>query len=95
MPVSLHGVSESILAELTELGMKQVIQHIDPQRMALPVEMLPLQQFQRDDSADYLRLLSAHEALAGLNEENQALFLHLIEGLRREQQAAERGHAKA
>jgi len=95
VPVSLHGVSESILAELTELGMEQVIQHVDPELVALPEDMLPLQQFQRDESADYLRLLSAHEALAGLSEQNQAVFLHLIEGLRREQRAVERGHAKA
>jgi len=94
VPVRLQGVSERILDELKELGMEQVIQHLDPERMALPEGMFPLQQSQRNQSADYKRLLSAHEALAGLSEQNQAAFLHLIEGLRQEERAVSRNHAK-
>lgn len=84
VPIRCQNVRPQVRQLLDELGMDQVIRHIDAEPRPLPGQMLPLEAAAADESVERERVLRAHEVLASLSDRNRREFIGLIEGLRRE-----------
>ena len=84
VPLRLQNVLPQVGQLLDELGMQQVIRHIDAKGQPLPGRMLSLEAAVTDESVERERILRAHEVLASLSDRNRREFIGLIEGLRRE-----------
>jgi len=77
--VQVCGVSPAVRALFDELKMDTVIANISD--VTPPVDLLPLAA-DRLPAASKARMLSAHEALAGLNDDNRSRFKDVVEELR-------------
>ena len=80
----LQGVMPPVVHLFQELGMSAVMDHIVQPIVPLPRQMAPLRGGAEDLHAKAVRLLRAHEGLAGLNEKNFREFDPLVEMLRNE-----------
>jgi hypothetical protein len=80
--VQLQRVPEKIRALFSELSMDGVLSHMSLVNDPLPQDMEPLQHAEVDVAQQGARMLSAHEALSSLSEENRELFLDVVESLR-------------
>jgi anti-anti-sigma regulatory factor len=80
----LQGVTPQVEELFAELGMKRVLDRMVPVMLPLPTGMSALAGVDEDSHARRLRVLTAHETLAALNERNRQEFDPLLEVLRRE-----------
>ena len=80
--VNLQRVPAKIRALFEELSMEGVLSHLSLSSDPLPEAMEPLQRADVDVAEQGARMLSAHETLASLSEENRELFLDVVESLR-------------
>ncbi len=85
----LQGVTPRVEELFEELGMKRVMERIVPRMLPLPTRMEPLVG-ETDMRSQALRVLRAHESLAGLSERNRQEFDPLLAQLRRELAAPSR-----
>jgi len=85
IPVSVQGVRPQVERDFDELGMTQVLSHIEATSVAQPTsKMTPLHSAHPSKAIAGERLLKAHEALASINATNRAQFDELLQALRRE-----------
>lgn len=80
--VQLQRVPAKIQALFDELSMDAVLSHMSLVNDPLPEDMKPLQRVEVDTTTHGARMLSAHETLSSLSEENRELFLDVVESLR-------------
>ena len=80
--LELRGVPPSVRAEFEELGMEGVLAAIHDGSCPVPQEMQPLSSGPPGGRATQLRVLRAHEALAGLSTGNQGKFHKVVEAVR-------------
>jgi serine phosphatase RsbU (regulator of sigma subunit) len=80
--VHLQQVPARIRGLFEELSMDAVLNHTSLTSDPLPAEMTPLKRDEVDADQQGARMLSAHETLASLSEENRALFRDVVESLR-------------
>ena len=88
--VQVQRLPGKIRALFEELSMEVVLSHASLVSASLPEEMEPLQRADADVDEQGARVLSAHEALSSLSEENRELFLDVVESLQ-----SDLGHGKA
>ena len=62
--------------------MKDVLSQSSPEGDPLPENMEPLQETDVDARRQGARMLSAHEALSSLSQENREMFNGVVESLR-------------
>jgi anti-anti-sigma regulatory factor len=80
----VQGVMPPVEKLFIELGMKAVLERMVSTLLPLPRRMKPLADAAPDPRTRALRVLRAHERLAGLSEENAREFDPLLEQLRQE-----------
>jgi anti-anti-sigma regulatory factor len=89
LELRLQGVMPPVEELFAELGMKRVMERIVACMLPLPTQMEPLV-CEPDARSRALRMLRAHESLAGLSDRNRQEFDPLLELLRREVSASMR-----
>lgn len=82
--VALQGVGEPVRKLFEELSMTAVLDHIRDDRQQLPDNMSLVATTSLSPRQQGERILSAHEILASLSEENEAQFRAVVESLRSE-----------
>jgi anti-anti-sigma regulatory factor len=80
----LQGVAPPVEALFAELGMERMLDHMVRITLPLPRQMSTLTPTDPDAHARWLRILRAHESLAGLNDRNCREFDPLLQILRKE-----------
>jgi serine phosphatase RsbU (regulator of sigma subunit)/ABC-type transporter Mla MlaB component len=80
--VALQGVTESVRKLFEELSMTAVLDHIRDDREVLPEDMSLVATTSLSPRQQGERILSAHEILASLSEENEAQFRAVVDSLR-------------
>ena len=83
LELRLQGVMPPVEELFAELGMKRVTERVLPCMLPLPTQMEPLVG-EPDARSRALRMLRAHESLAGLSDRNRQEFDPLLALLRRE-----------
>ena len=89
--IRIQGVGPEVKHLFEELGMDGVIAQFTSDPAPMPPRMLPLEAAGNGDERYRMRILQAHEALAGLSDRNRAEFCRLIEGIRGELERARAG----
>jgi serine phosphatase RsbU (regulator of sigma subunit)/anti-anti-sigma regulatory factor len=84
LEVHLQGVMPPVDGLFQELGMQRVTDHVVAVTLPLPNTMEPMEDSDRVQRSQALRVLRAHEGLASLNDRNRREFDPLLEILRRE-----------
>jgi len=90
----LQGVMPPVQALFDELGMSRVLERVVATMLPLPGRMQPLVDTSGDAHRSAVRVLRAHEKLAGLSEANRREFDPLLEMLRKESSASRPGPKK-
>lgn len=80
--VHLQGVTPALRQLLEELSMTAVLAHILDATQALPDEMIEISAAMLSPQQQGARILSAHESLAALSEENREQFRGVVDSLR-------------
>jgi serine phosphatase RsbU (regulator of sigma subunit)/anti-anti-sigma regulatory factor len=80
----LQGVTPPVEALFAELGMDRMLDHMVRITLPLPRQMATLTPNDPDSHARWLRILKAHESLAGLSDRNRREFDPLLQILRKE-----------
>lgn len=80
--VDLQGVSDEVRNLFDELSMTAVLEHIRPETLPLPANMDPIDSANLSPQEQGARILSAHETLASLSEENREQFRAVVDSLR-------------
>jgi serine phosphatase RsbU (regulator of sigma subunit) len=80
--VQIQRVPAKIEALFEELSMDGVLNHTSLVHEPLPEDMEPLHRDEVDAAEQGERMLSAHEALSSLSEENREVFRDVVESLR-------------
>jgi sigma-B regulation protein RsbU (phosphoserine phosphatase) len=78
----LQGVTGSVRKLFEELSMTAVLNHIRDDREVLPDDMSLVATTSLSPRQQGERILSAHEILASLSEENEAQFRAVVDSLR-------------
>ncbi len=80
--VDLQGVSAEVRKLFEELSMNAVLDRIQPEARPLPDAMTAIETASLTPRQQGARILSAHETLASLSEENQEQFRAVVDSLR-------------
>ncbi|MBN7796640.1 SpoIIE family protein phosphatase [Parahaliea mediterranea] len=80
--LELQGVSGAVRGLFEELSMRAVLAHIRQDARPLPENMALIDGASLSPQQQGARILSAHEALAGLSEENRTQFQGVVDSLR-------------
>ena len=80
--VLLQGVSDGVRKLFDELSMTRVLDHISPDRHPLPQHMTPLDGAELSPQQQGARILSAHEVLSALSEDNREQFQAVVDSMR-------------
>jgi sigma-B regulation protein RsbU (phosphoserine phosphatase) len=80
--VDLQGASAEVRKLFEELSMTQVLGHIRPDTTPLPTGMEPIGTANLSPEQQGARILSAHETLASLSEDNREEFRAVVDSLR-------------
>lgn len=80
--VVLQGVCAGVSKLFDELSMSAVLAHIEPEMIALPADMAALQTAELSPQQQGARILSAHQTLADLSDDNRAQFKAVVDSLR-------------
>lgn len=80
--VQLQRVSEGVCKLFDELSMSKVIGHITHETTTLPRDLQPVDTVNLTPDQQGARILSSHQVLASLSEENQEQFRAVLESLR-------------
>lgn len=80
--VTLQGVSTEVRSLFEELSMKAVLNHILEDRLPLPDKLAVIDTASLSPRQQGERILSAHETLAALSEENREQFQAVVDSLR-------------
>jgi len=81
-PVAIQGLIPHLHNYFGELGMDQVLAHVQAETRSLPVQMSPLCSNAETGQGNRNRLLKAHQALSGISDENREQFIRLISSLK-------------
>ncbi len=80
--VDLQRVSDAVRRNFEELSMSAVLEHIRPDSSPLPDNMATIETASLTPQQQGARILSAHETLASLSEENLEQFRAVVDSLR-------------
>ncbi|MCB1677719.1 MAG: SpoIIE family protein phosphatase [Halioglobus sp.] len=80
--IALQRLPVNIRQNFEELSMDAVLSRLRADSDPLPRNMVPVQQSDVDAARQGARVLSAHEALASLSQENREMFQGVVESLR-------------
>jgi len=80
--VQLQRVSDEVRKLFDELSMSSVMAHISPKAIPLPQNLSPVDGVNLTPDQQGARILSSHEALASLSEENWEQFRAVVDSLR-------------
>jgi hypothetical protein len=80
--VAIQGLIPHLHNYFGELGMDQVLAHVQADTRSLPVQMSPLCSNSETGQGNHNRLLKAHQALSAISDENREQFLRLISSLK-------------
>ena len=80
--VDLQGVSPEVRKLFEELSMSAVLEQLSADTRALPAEMAVIETASLTPQQQGERILSAHETLASLSDENQEQFRAVVDSLR-------------
>jgi serine phosphatase RsbU (regulator of sigma subunit)/anti-anti-sigma regulatory factor len=83
VPIELYGLYTTVRSEFEELGMRDVLERTTSKTPPVVQNPVPLDQ-ETDPRRSRLRVLRAHETLAGLNARSRQEFGKVVELLRRE-----------
>ncbi len=81
-PVAIQGLIPHLHNYFGELGMDQVLAHVQPETRSLPMHMSQLCSNAETGEGNHDRLLKAHQALSGISDENREQFIRLIASLK-------------
>jgi anti-anti-sigma regulatory factor len=82
--VTLQNVRDALRQLFHELSMTAVLEHISEETHHLPTSMIPVEGIGLSPQQQGARILSAHEALSTLSEENRQQFRTVVDSLRSE-----------
>ncbi|MDJ0879943.1 MAG: SpoIIE family protein phosphatase [Halieaceae bacterium] len=80
--VRLQCVSDAVRKLFDELSMSAVLEHIEPETRPLPATMAAVETASLTPQQQGARILSAHETLASLSDENREQFRAVVDSLR-------------
>jgi len=80
--LALQRPGAGLTAAFEELSLDTVLAHIMAEPLAVPAALTVLELPETDVRRQHQRLLDAHEALAGLSDENRTKFAPVVEALR-------------
>ncbi len=80
--VDLQGVSNTVRDMFEELSMRAVLDRIQPELRPLPASLAAIETASLTPRQQGARILSAHETLASLSDENREQFRAVVDSLR-------------
>ena len=80
--VSLQCVSDEVHQLFDELSMRAVLEHIEAEALPLPAGMTVIETASLSPQEQGARILSAHETLAALSDDNREQFRAVVDSLR-------------